>query len=219
MIGYKASINSKCRDIVYEVGKTYTFNGDVKACISGFHYCKNIDSVFNYYDYDRNNTVIFELEDLGTVSLDDGNKTVTNKMKITRIIDPSEYNSLFKNYQFDSNNNKIKQELSNGDWKKWEYDSNNNKIKAEYSDGYWEKWEYDSNNNQIKVEYSNGYWKKWEYDSNNNQIKVEDSNGYWKKWEYDSNNNVIGYKKWEYDSNNNVIGFESKSNKYTITVN
>ena len=89
MKGYKASNKGKCRDIVYEVGKTYTFNGDLEACATGFHYCKKIDDVLSYYDYDRNTTVIFEIEDLGE-SIDKGDKTITNKMTIVRIIDPSE---------------------------------------------------------------------------------------------------------------------------------
>ena len=203
MKGYKASTKGKCRDLVYEVGKTYTFNGEIKACSTGFHYCKKIDDVLSYYEYDRNTTVIFEIEDLGQ-SVDDCNKTVTNKMKIVRIVDPSEYNLLFTRYKFDSNNNQIKYENSNGYWWKKEYDSNNNQIKREDSDGSWKKNEYDSNNNQIKVEYSDGDWEKKEYDSNNNQTKFEKSNGDW-------------WKK-EYDSNNNVIAKETETTKWTITI-
>src|SRR5574343_2031768 len=139
MKGYKASIKCKCRDITYEVGKTYTFNGELKACATGFHYCKKIDDVLSYYEYARDTTVIFEIEDLGE-SIDKGDKTVTNKMKIVRIIDPSEYNTLFSRYRFDSNNNKIKYENSYGYWQKWEYDSNNNQIKYENSNGDFFKW-------------------------------------------------------------------------------
>ena len=157
MKGYKASTKGKCRDLVYEVGKTYTFNGEIKACSTGFHYCKKIDDVLSYYEYDRNTTVIFEIEDFGK-SIDEGNKTVTNKMKIVRIVDPSEYNSLFTRHQFDSNNNIIKIENSSGDWEKKEYDSNNNQIKYENSNGDWWKKEYDSNNNVIAKETKN---KKW----------------------------------------------------------
>jgi hypothetical protein len=57
-------------------------------------------------------------------------------MKIVRIIDPSEYNTLFSRYQFDSNNNQIKYESSYGDWKK-EYDSNNNVIGNETKHKKW----------------------------------------------------------------------------------
>jgi len=57
------------------------------------------------------------------------------------------------------------------------FDSNNNEIYWEYSNGLWVKIEYDSNNNEIYCEYNDGFWVKREYDSNNNQIYREDSNG------------------------------------------
>jgi hypothetical protein len=57
------------------------------------------------------------------------------------------------------------------------YDSNNNEIYYEDSDGYWYKSEYDSNGNVIYFENSNGYWVKREYDSNGNVIYFENSNG------------------------------------------
>ena len=81
------------------------------------------------------------------------------------------------------------------------YDSNNNEIYYENSDGFWYKQEFDSNNNKIYYENSNGYWYKIEYDSNNNRIYFEGSNGYWVKSEYGSNNNRIYYE----ESNGNLI--------------
>jgi hypothetical protein len=50
------------------------------------------------------------------------------------------------------------------------YDSSNNQIYYENSNGYWIKREFDSNNNQIFFENSDGYWLKTEYDSKYNQI-------------------------------------------------
>ena len=57
------------------------------------------------------------------------------------------------------------------------YDSNNNIIYYENSDGFWSKHEYDTKGNTIYYENSEEYWKKREYDLNGNRIYYEDSDG------------------------------------------
>ena len=57
------------------------------------------------------------------------------------------------------------------------YNSNNNEIYWENSNGDLVKSEFDSNNNRIYYEDSNGDWSKQEFDSNNYEIYREDSDG------------------------------------------
>lgn len=132
-IGYKATNNMKCKTLTYEVGKTYTFEGELKICQQGFHFCKDPNDVFKYYDYNKD-FVLLEIEILGTV-IDDRDKSVTNKFKVLRVIPKEEYNNIFTKSKFDENNNLKYYENSNGLWEKHEYDENGNRTHSENSVG------------------------------------------------------------------------------------
>ena len=64
MKAYKATRNMKCKDFTFEVGKTYTFNGELKMCSQGFHFCKNAKYTLDYYPYDKD-FVLMEIDVLG----------------------------------------------------------------------------------------------------------------------------------------------------------
>ena len=62
-----------CNDFQYEIGKTYTFDGELKICPSqedinngcgGFHACLKLEDCFNYYDCIQWNKIA-EVEILG----------------------------------------------------------------------------------------------------------------------------------------------------------
>jgi hypothetical protein len=57
-------------------------------CRKGFHFCENLLDVYNYYDK-TSDTLIAEIEAIGEV-LKEGDKSVTNKIKIVRLLTDKE---------------------------------------------------------------------------------------------------------------------------------
>jgi len=80
--GFKAmNSNMTCRGFKFKVGKTYE-SDNLTMCSNGFHFCENALDVYNYYEK-SSDTVVCEVEALGEV-LKEGDKSVTNKIKIIR---------------------------------------------------------------------------------------------------------------------------------------
>ena len=69
-----------CRGFKYEVGKTYTHDGNIGLCKAGFHACKKLIDCFLYYNFDPLNKVA-KVNLYGKV-LSDGKKTCASKIKI-----------------------------------------------------------------------------------------------------------------------------------------
>lgn len=93
MRGYKAfNSDLTCRGFQYEIGKTYTLEEPkkLKICENGFHFCPDIASCYEYY-VAKDTTRICEVEALGEIQKsDEGDKMVTDKIKIIREITGSE---------------------------------------------------------------------------------------------------------------------------------
>lgn len=83
--GYKVfNPDWTCRGFQYEVGKTFEHNGNIEMCGKGFHFCRKASDCFNYYSFNSKNKVA-GVEALGLVETD-GDKSVTNKIRIIREI-------------------------------------------------------------------------------------------------------------------------------------
>ena len=80
VIGFKAAdADLKCRDHQFEVGQTYTIDGEPVHCERGFHFCQNPLDVLNYYPLvqdDGQLTRFMAVVASGTV-LTDGDKSVS----------------------------------------------------------------------------------------------------------------------------------------------
>mgnify|MGYP002765322648 CR=1 FL=1 len=84
--GYKVfNPDWTCRGFQYKVGETFVHNGNIEMCGSGFHFCRKASDCFDYYDFNSNNKVA-EVEAIGLVETQ-GNKSVTDKIKIVREIE------------------------------------------------------------------------------------------------------------------------------------
>ena len=94
MKGYKAFLPNMTTqhgdDTVYEVGKTYTVEGEIKICENGYHFCKKCVDVYDYYSKPCR---ICEVSVTGAVQTR-GNKSVGRKLKILRELTADEISSL-----------------------------------------------------------------------------------------------------------------------------
>jgi len=86
--GYKAfNKGLTCLGFQYELGKDFTMEGKPELCKRGFHFCKNLSDVYYYYTFDTENTVVCEVEVFGdVVDEEEGNKSVTNGIRLLRIL-------------------------------------------------------------------------------------------------------------------------------------
>ena len=119
MKGYKAflpDMTTKHGDnTVYEVGKTYTVEGEIKICENGYHFCKKCVDVYDHYS---KSCRICEVSVTGAVQTQ-GNKSVGRKLKILRELTADEISSLCNSGNWNSGY------CNSGNWNSGNWNSGN----------------------------------------------------------------------------------------------
>ena len=210
-LGYKITRDGKCRGVTYRVGETHRLNGFIVPCKWGYHYCKKIDDLFNYYAYQKGVTEIFEVEDVGDQSIECDDKVATNGLRILRSIPVSEWNSIMSRRKFDENGNIIFFRGAGVNWTEYHYNSFGDIIETKEYNGYWCKTTYQPNRLKTGTVNSSGFRQNWKYNKVGKQLSYKDSNGHWSKYKYDrkgrivqeQNSNGVVYK-WVYDKDGNI---------------
>ena len=133
MRGYKMmKSDMTCRGFQYEVGKEYILEDELKICKKGFHFCENPFDCLRYYDNIKGDKGLFLVEATGKV-ITEGNKSVTNKIKIIEEI--KDIDNFFDDYVGKSDY------ISKYDW----YDiSIHQKLSEEFIEKHYDKvdWNY-----------------------------------------------------------------------------
>jgi len=92
--GWKClNIDMSCIGHKFEVGKTYSVDGEIELCENGFHFHRNENDIFKYYSFDKEKTVVCEVEAIGDV-IDGDDKSVTSEIVIVRKLEWDEVLSL-----------------------------------------------------------------------------------------------------------------------------
>ena len=108
MIGYKGfDKDFKCRNMQYEIGKTY-IEKEAKLCEKGLHFCENPLDVFTYYSPANGKFAEIEADDVSPETGDDS-KRVAQKLTVKTEINLFKLVKLGVEYikaQIDCDNNK-----------------------------------------------------------------------------------------------------------------
>ena len=149
MKGYKAFLSDMTTmhgdNTVYEVGKTYTVEGEVKICENGYHFCKKCVDVYDYYSKPCR---ICEVSVTGAVQTQ-GNKSVGRRLKILRELTADEISSLCNSGDCNS-----------GDWNSGNWNSGN------WNSGNWNSGDWNSGN-WNSGDCNSGYCNSGDWNSGN----------------------------------------------------
>ena len=152
MKGYKAFLSDMTTrhgdNTVYEVGKTYTVEGEVKICENGYHFCKKCVDVYDYYSKPCR---ICEVNVTGAIQTQ-GNKSVGRRLKILRELTADEISSLWNSGDCNSG------DCNSGDWNSGDWNS------GDCNSGDWNSGNRNSGNRN-SGDWNSGDWNSGDWNS------------------------------------------------------
>ena len=167
MKGYKAflpDMTTKHGDnTVYEVGKTYTVEDEIKICENGYHFCKKCVDVYDYYSKPCR---ICEVSVTGAVQTQ-GNKSVGRRLKILRELTADEISSLCNSGNRNSGNrnsgncnsgNRNSGNRNSGNW------NSGNRNSGDWNSGNWNSGNRNSGD-WNSGNWNSGYWNSGDWNS------------------------------------------------------
>ena len=160
MKGYKAFLSDMTTmhgdNTVYEVGKTYIVEGEVRICENGYHFCKKCVDVYDYYSKPCR---ICEVSVTGAVQTQ-GNKSVGRRIKILRELTADEISSLCNsglcNSGYYNSGDYNSGDYNSGDYNSGNYNSGNYNS-GDYNSGDYNSGDYNSGD-WNSGDWNSGYW-------------------------------------------------------------
>ena len=170
MRGYKfMESNMTCMGFQYEISKEYSLKDELAMCNKGFHFCENPFDCLVYYNNIKGDKRLFLIEALGEV-ITDGNKSVTNKIKIVEEIKDIEkfFDENINNFAVDlyyiSKCQKLSEEFIDKykDKVKWHWISKCQKLSEKFIEKYNDKvdWNYISEYQKLSEEFIEKHYDK-----------------------------------------------------------
>ena len=194
MKGYKAFLSDMTTrhgdNTVYEVGKTYAVEGEIKICENGYHFCKKCVDVYDYYSKPCR---ICEVSVTGAVQTQ-GNKSVGRRLKILRELTADEISSLWNSGDWNSGN------WNSGDWNSGDWNSGNrnsgNRNSGDWNSGNRNSGDWNSGNwnsgDRNSGDWNSGDWNSGNWNSGNWNSGNRNS-GDWNSGNWNSGNWNSGY--------------------------
>ena len=164
-----------CRGFQYEIGKKYEYNGEIKLCSSGFHFCRKLQDVHQFYDLKKSR--ICEIKADGKI-IDDDKKSVCARISIIRELSREEIDAAINtgkdNTGLFNSGNHNSGDYNSGDRNSGDrnsgYRNSGNRNSGNRNSGNWNSGDFCS------CDYSSGIFmtKKITYEAFNKQLTKEE---------------------------------------------